>query len=61
MQNGLTEKLRSATRLNEFISLHWLTNSLRHRLETWRFEQKQNNANLFNKSFLRCSEEKKAS
>jgi len=53
MQNGLTEELRSATRKNEFISLHWLMNTLRHRLESWRFKQKQNNANLFNKSFVR--------
>ena len=29
-------------------------NSLCPRLESWRFEKKQNNANLFNKSFLRC-------
>ena len=48
MQNELTEELRSATRKNEFIFLHWLMNSLRHRLESWRFKQKQNNANLFN-------------
>ena len=54
MQNGLTEKLRFATRKNEFIFLHWLMNSLCPRLESWRFEKKQNNANLFNKSFLRC-------
>ena len=46
IQNGLTEELRSATRKNEFISLHWLTNSLRHRLESWRFEKKTKQCQL---------------
>ena len=36
--HGLIEELKYATRKNEFIFLHWLMNSLRHRLESWRFD-----------------------
>ena len=61
MQNELTEELRSATRKNEFIFLHWLMNSLRHTLDSWCFEQKQNNANLFANRLCGVSEKKKTS